>query len=1701
MMALHSPTTLQTIRRIAFAAIGLLSLVANVDARPNDPALVEGRTLRDSTTGCNSCHPADAAISVTISGPNTIFAGSSANYTITATKSGQTNRAMGMVAAISLTGPTLSESTAGIENYFSDQIVHNSNNGALARTNASGSASYTITVNMPSGATGGSTHSLNAISRLGANGWANAVAKVITAVTVPGAPTSLAASVASGQTTLTYGAASANGASVTNYSATCSASMQPTRTASGNALALTVTGLANSVAYTCEVRATNAAGLGAIASVSVTPQPAAQTVTFPQQVPDSRVFVSGSTFPISPLATASSGLAITYSTSSANTICTVSGTTVTMAGVGTCTLVATQPGNGSFAAASASQNVVLTGAAPQSITFPEIVPNFYSISPGRQYEILPGATASSALPITYVSLTTAVCTISGERVVPQSPGTCTIEATQPGDANFAEAPPQSRSMSFGSTVAGVWPPGGVLPSGWSAGAGSSANWFVATDQAYEGSTSLRSGEVSANQTSSIQFSANMAAGQVTFYRKLNNCPSTGGGFIFLCIGVSPTYRVFVDNIEQTALTTNGNGNQWELISIPVTAGVRTIRFEYRRNPGSGGFFGSSLSGIFYIDQLTFPGAQTITTPSQFTQSYSPRTANFIGSIASSGLPVTYESVTPAVCTIPSAGVARIRMVAPGTCVISAGQAGNASFAPVSTLLFIGIDNAVIDTWPPNGVMPTDWVSVPTHQTWSLSTSDAFEGLVSLVTNPMPDVATSSPGDQIASIQFTANVTAGNLTFYRKVSTEASWDFFRVYVDGFEQTAVAMSGESDWTFVSIPLAAGIRTVRFSYLKDIECCRGGQDKVWIDGVSIPFASRLSQTITFPTPTNVTYAPGGTLSAAAFATASSGLPIVYSVASPSAFGCSVSGTTITFLTAGTCSIIASQGGNLTYSPATSVLRSFTINPASQVITFASLPNKFTTDPAFLISATGGASGQPVTFTVVAPSVCTLTGSAVALTGAVGTCTIRAEQLGTFNYLAATPVERTFSVLSNLPSAPTGLSATPGIGQAILQFTAPTSSGSSTVESYTATCTATGQPTRTGSSPSTSITVTGMVGGVTYACSVVANNASGAGAASTPVNVTPSALSGPQLWTTTCSGCHGATPVGTRFNAAGTTSAVLAYVRANQSQMLSTPNVQSLTPSEMSALAEYIAGFVPVINVTTATNTAKVISVGSHLKLNTISFTSAQVVTGPTNGTVGAFSGTNITYTPNPGFTGTDTFTYRGRRTSPSLVQGDVRTVTINVVASTVTLTVNRTGNGGGTVDSNPFGIVECNSSCTESFTPGTVVTLTASATAPTLFTGWKDIACAGGNNNASTCTITLNANTTVNAQFKNALGPRNDLNGDGFPDVLVQAGANGASSALMLSGTTVDSTVALLGGGLGWTITHTGDLDGDGKADLLWRNTDGTAVAWLMDGGTVKGAITLIGAGSGWSITRVADFDADGRDDILWTQTDGSVAIWLMDGLTLKSGAGIFGPSAVWSVIHTGDLNGDGKADIVWRNTDGSIAVWLMDGFVVTSGGGILGANTVWTLSHLADFDGDGKADILWQNSDGSIAIWLMDGTTVLSGGSIFGTQPAGARWVVTHTGDFDADGRADLVWRFVSSDGANGTVAIWLMDGLNLVSGSSILAGGGGWSVMAVRDYDQDGQVDILWQRVTDSRVTIWLMSGLTRLSSGIIIDVSGTIVRP
>jgi hypothetical protein len=290
-----------------------------------------------------------------------------------------------------------------------------------------------------------------------------------------------------------------------------------------------------------------------------------------------------------------------------------------------------------------------------------------------------------------------------------------------------------------------------------------------------------------------------------------------------------------------------------------------------------------------------------------------------------------------------------------------------------------------------------------------------------------------------------------------------------------------------------------------------------------------------------------------------------------------------------------------------------------------------------------------------------------------------------------------------------------------------------------------------------------------------------------------------------------------------------------------------------------------------------------------------------------------------------------------------------------------------------------------------------------------------------------------------------------------------------------------------------TPGGDVDGDGKADVVWHHgATGDNAIWLMDGASVKASPLITAVPDlGWAIAGSGDFDGDGRSDLVWRHSPTGVnAVWLMEGATVKAGPLITAvPDLGWQIVAVADYDGDGKADLAWRHTlTGDNAIWLMDGATVKAGPLITAVPDLgWAIVGTGDFDGDGKADLLWRHSPSGLnAIWLMDGATVRAGPLINAVPDLG--WAIAGTGDFDGDGKADLVWRH-SPTGLN---AIWLMDGATVKTGPLITAvPDPDWHIVAVADYDGDGKADLAWRHASLGANAIWLMDGATVKSAPLI----------
>ena len=873
---------------------------------------------------------------------------------------------------------------------------------------------------------------------------------------VPGKPTGVAATPGSGQASVAFTApASDGGSAILDYTVT---STPDGFTTTGAASPLTVTGLSNGTAYTFTVTARNANGSSAASdpSSAVTPK-ALQTITF--NPPGTQTF--GTTPNISGLASATSGLSVTF-TSTTTGVCTITtGGVLTFITAGSCTINADQAGNATYSAATTvpqtfTVNAIAPGAPTAavgtagngqvSVAFTAPVSNGGSSITGYTVTSNPGGFTGSgaASPIIVSGLAngtaytftvtatnsagTGSASSASAAVTPKS--TQTITFTNPGAQNFGTTPTLTATASSGLTPT-----------------------FSSTTT---GICTITSGGV-------LTF---VTAGSCTI-----NADQAGSAAYQAATTVSQTFAVnaVVPGAPTSPVGTAGSGQVTVAFTAPVSNGGSSITvYTVTSNPG--GFTGSGAASPIIVAGLANGTAYTFTvtatnsagtgSASSASAAVTPKSAqaitftnpgaqNFgttptLTATASSGLTPTFSSTTTGICTITSGGA--LTFLTAGNCTINADQAGNGTYLAATT---------VSRTFAVNAVVPGA---------------------------PTSPVGTAGNGQ--ISVAFTAPVSNGG---------SAVIDY----------TVTSNPGGFTATGAASPLIVSGLTNGTPYTFTVTA-RNVAGSSSASTASAAVTPKAPQTITFTNPGAQNFGTTPSLTA----TTSSGLTATFTSITTSV--CTItSGGALTFITAGNCTINADQAGDGTYLPATTVSRTFAVNPvvsgaptspvatagnaqvsvafsapsfnggstitgytvtsspggltgngaaspvivngltngtaytftvtatnsagtssassasaavtpqAPQTITFANPGSKILGTPVTLTAT--ASSGLTVTFTSSTPGICSVTPGGAVSSISAGVCTINANQAGNTNYAAATTVTQSFSFVPGSYSGPT--------------------------------------------------------------------------------------------------------------------------------------------------------------------------------------------------------------------------------------------------------------------------------------------------------------------------------------------------------------------------------------------------------------------------------------------------------------------------------------------------------------------------------------------------------------------------------------------------------------------------------------------------------------------------------------------------------
>jgi len=359
------------------------------------------------------------------------------------------------------------------------------------------------------------------------------------------------------------------------------------------------------------------------------------------------------------------------------------------------------------------------------------------------------------------------------------------------------------------------------------------------------------------------------------------------------------------------------------------------------------------------------------------------------------------------------------------------------------------------------------------------------------------------------------------------------------------------------------------------------------------------------------------------------------------------------------------------------------------------------------------------------------------------------------------------------------------------------------------------------------------------------------------------------------------------------------------------------------------------------------------------------------------------------------------------------------------------------------------------------------------------------------------------------------------------LVGAGATrpaqqGASVSLSADGNTV-----ILGGhedddnvGAVWVFTRSGGIWSQQGNKLvgtgaLGRSLQGLAVSLSADGNTaiVGGRRDNLEAGAAWVFTRNAGIWTQQGSKLVGTGAIGAVAA--QQGISVSlSGDGntaIMGGNgddgavgAAWVFTRSGGVWSQQSSKLVGTGATGAAQQGISvaqsaDGNTALVGGygdnGLMGAAWVYVTTppppppsplacssstQLGDFNADGRKDIVFRRDDGLLSMYFMNGTQVASAAIV---GQIGVEWTLVGIADFNGDGKADLLFRR-----NDGVLALHLMNGAQ-VQAAQLLGGiGTEWRVVGVGDFNGDGRADFMTRRISDGMLAVYLMNGFQVLDA-------------
>ena len=607
--------------------------------------------------------------------------------------------------------------------------------------------------------------------------------------------------------------------------------------------------------------------------------------------------------------------------------------------------------------------------------------NFDTPSDTREgTDVVLRATASSGNTVNLTSATPAVCSVNAGIARALQSGVCTVNAKVPNDGIYSAAPKVSRSFTF-------------LPK-------------TAQNISFAAAPALQVGAASATLGATGGASGN----PVTFSTSSAACSLSGSNNSTVTALAAGNCTVQADQAG------DANYNAASPATQTITVGK-----------------GSQSIGFGAAPALQVGAASA--------------TLNATG--GATGNAVTF-STSSAACSLSGANNSTVKGVSAGSCLIQANQAGDANYNAASA--------ATQTITVGKGSQSIGFGAAPALQVGATGTLSATGGgSVSPVTFSTSSAACSLSGANNSTVK---GVAAGSCLLQADQAGDANYNA----ASPATQTLTVSKGDQSIGFGAAPaLQVGGATATLSATggasgnavtfstSSVACSLSGSNNSVVKGVAagdctvqanqmgdanynaaspatqtIPVGKGV-QSIGFGVPPALQVAATITLSATGGA---SGNPVTFSTSSTA---CSLSGSNnsvVKGVAVGSCTLQADQVGDANYDAASQATQTITVGKGVQNISFGAAPALQVGGATATLSATGGATGNAVTFST-SSAACSLSGSnnSVVKARVAGSCTVQADQVGDANYNAASPATQTVTVAPATPGSPSYTGSTPAI------------------------------------------------------------------------------------------------------------------------------------------------------------------------------------------------------------------------------------------------------------------------------------------------------------------------------------------------------------------------------------------------------------------------------------------------------------------------------------------------------------------------------------------------------------------------------------------------------------------------------------------------------------------------------------------------